>query len=63
MKRYSIIVRERGSNNNFELCQCDSNPEPIMEGARNKRRLVMNGMRKIYEPLYEHVEFRENGVG
>jgi len=63
MKRYSIMVRERGSNNEIELCQCDGNPEALVKGAQSKRVLIYAdglGGRKISTNKYEHVYFREN---
>jgi hypothetical protein len=64
MKRFSIIVRERGSDRETELCQCDNNPDMLVTAAQMKRMLINedgNG-RKIYTSKYEHVYFRENSA-
>ena len=36
-KRFSIIVRELGSDREVVLAECDSNPEAIAEGLRHKK--------------------------
>jgi hypothetical protein len=46
-KRFSIWVREIGSDHDVELMQCDSNPEPIVEGLYGKRlNTTKKGSRK-----------------
>jgi hypothetical protein len=57
MKRYSIKVRQHGLDYETELCQCDSNPEAIVEGAQQKKIKWGAGGRKIYVAKYEHVYF------
>lgn len=37
MRRYSIWVREIGSDHDVELMQCDSNPEPLVQALYSKR--------------------------
>jgi hypothetical protein len=62
MKRYSIMARHEGRNNEIELCQCDSNPEAIAEAGRLKtvKRDLGIGKRPISIPMYEHVRIRRN---
>lgn len=65
MKRYSILVRERCSDNEIELCQCDGNPEALVKAAQSKRVLIYaDGMggRKVSTNKYEHVYIRENAA-
>ncbi|MBO0715931.1 MAG: hypothetical protein J2P55_01165 [Rhizobiales bacterium] len=45
--RYSIIVREYGSDHDIELMQCGSNPQAIVEGLRQKSLTIR---RSIFEP-------------
>ncbi len=61
MKRFSIRVRERGSDKESELCQVATNPEAIVDAARNKFLMIDagDGRRKVREPKYEHVYFVE----
>ena len=37
-KHFSIVVREHGDE--FELCQCDSNPEQIVKAAALQTTLI-----------------------
>jgi hypothetical protein len=60
MKRYSIMARPYGATAEVELCQCDSHPEAIVEGAQNKKIMIdAGGSRKRKVPIgrYEHVYF------
>ena len=57
MKRYSIRARMTGQNAEVELCQCDTHPEAIVEGAKNKTIKMDNGNRKVPVSKYEHVYF------
>lgn len=45
--RYSIIVREHGSDHNVELMQVGSNPQAIVDGLRKKTLKIS---RSIFEP-------------
>jgi hypothetical protein len=47
MKRYSIIVREDGSDHEVELCQVGCNPEKIAE-AVGKKMLRTSSMGRSY---------------
>jgi len=59
-KRYSIMVREYQSDELVELCECDSNPESVVEGVRSKTLLIAGNdytkSRRIRVPKYEHIE-------
>ena len=56
-KRFSIWVREYGSDHDVELMEVDSNPEPIVKGLREK---TLNfGGRK--HPKYSWVRVVNNG--
>lgn len=48
MKRYSIIGRQVGAEIETEICQCDGNPEPLVEALKKK---TTSGRRhlQIYE--------------
>ena len=50
MKRYSIMGRQVGANFETEVCQCDSNPEPIVKALQVK---TTTGRRHL--PIYELV--------
>ncbi|MET3308080.1 hypothetical protein ABIE86_004645 [Bradyrhizobium diazoefficiens] len=39
-KRYSIWVREIGSDHDVELMQCDSNPQALVDGLYAKHLTV-----------------------
>jgi adenylate cyclase class IV len=43
MKRYSIMVIEYGSDREIELCQTDTNPQMVVEGAKEKTLMVYKG--------------------
>jgi hypothetical protein len=42
MRRFSIMVREFGSKHEAELCQVDSNPNPIAHALEQKREHGVN---------------------
>jgi len=42
-KRYSIWVREYGSDHDVELCQVESNPKPTMSALYAKRLKLGSG--------------------
>jgi hypothetical protein len=65
MKRYSIMARENQQGaRDLELCQCDSNPEALVEAARAKRMRFDDGRgRKIQVPKYAHVFTVDHGKG
>lgn len=50
MKRFSIVGRQVGAQIETEVCQCDQNPEAIVEALKNK---VTPGCRHL--PVYELV--------
>lgn len=65
MRRYSIIVREYGSDRDVELMQVDSNPSEIVKGLREKSLTIRHsifqaGPRKSKIPKYTMIEVRDN---
>ena len=52
MKRYSIMCRENGAKCEFELCQCDSSPEEVVEAAKRKPHPMYGKKVKFYEHVY-----------
>jgi hypothetical protein len=60
-KRYSILVREDGSDREIELCQVDSNPKKVAEAA-GMRRLRKSSMgRRYYTQKYNWIRIVDNG--
>lgn len=60
MARYSIWVREYGSDHDTELMQVDSNPEAITRGLAEKyltvkRSLFQPGARKVKVRKYSFI--------
>jgi hypothetical protein len=58
--RYSIVVREHGSNHDVELMQVNSNPDAIVAGLRAKtlrisRSIFEPGKRVVKIPKYSYV--------
>ena len=64
--RYSIMVKEYGSDHYVELATCSSNPEAIADGARAKTLTIRSS---IFEPgkrvkkvaKYDHVMVVDHG--
>jgi hypothetical protein len=56
-KRYSIWVRERGSDHDVELCTMESNPTPTVQ-ALHAKQLKLGGGKKV--PKYDWVRVVEN---
>jgi hypothetical protein len=61
MMRYSIMVREYGSDHDVELMRVDSNPQAIVEGLRNKtltikRSIFEAGKRQVKIPKYTFIQ-------
>jgi len=54
--RFSIWVREHGSDHDVELCCVDSNPEPIKAALYAKR--IKKGKKKIAQ--YDYIRVVEN---
>jgi hypothetical protein len=59
--RYSIMVREYGSDHDVELMRVDSNPQAIVEGLRNKtltikRSIFEAGKRQVKIPKYSFIQ-------
>jgi hypothetical protein len=52
-RRFSIMVREFGADHEVELCQCDTNPNPIAYALEQKRNL--------YGKEYSSVRIVDNG--
>jgi hypothetical protein len=66
-KRYSIVVREYGSDHNVELMQVDSNPQAVVAGLHKKtltiRKSILDpGKRATKIPKYTFVGIVENDV-
>jgi hypothetical protein len=60
MARYSIFVREYGSDHDVELMQVNSNPSAVAEGLRAKtltikRSIFQAGKRQSKIPKYTFV--------
>lgn len=67
MKRYSIIVREYGSDRDVELMQVESNPSEIVKGLREKSLTIKHsifqaGKRSSKIPKYTLIQVRDNGA-
>ena len=64
MRRYSIMVVERDSDREIELCQVDSDPQAIAQAALGKKLMVASraGNRRISIPKYLSVRVQENLV-
>lgn len=61
MKRYSIMAAPFGWGKEIELCQCDSNPQAIVEAAREKRIRVHGGDRYRMVAKYESLRIVDRG--
>jgi hypothetical protein len=64
--RYSIIVREHGSDHDVELMQVNSNPDAIVAGLRAKsltlkRTVFEAGKRHVKIPKYSYVRVVDHG--
>lgn len=64
-KRFSIWVREVGSDHDVELMQVDSNPEPLVKKLREmtlttQKSIFESGKRKTKVPKYSWVRIVEN---
>jgi hypothetical protein len=64
-KRWSIWVREVGSDHDVELMQLDGDPMPIVTGLRAKtltvkKSIFESGRRKSTIPKYSWVRIVEN---
>jgi hypothetical protein len=55
MKHYSIMVREGQSQEDTELCQCDTNPEDIVAAAKKIKLSAKVRIRR-----YARVYVRDN---
>lgn len=66
MKRFSVMARPHACDYEVEIAQCDSNPEAIADGARQKRINVPNPdpliKRPVVIPAYEHVHWIDRGA-
>jgi hypothetical protein len=62
--RYSIIVREYGSNHDVDLIQVGANPQAIVEGLRQKTLNVkLKGRRKATQiPRYPFIQIVDRGA-
>jgi hypothetical protein len=56
MKRYSIVGRRYGERGENEICQCDSNPMPLVHAAAGQKIFIgLVGKRKSFVNKYEGV--------
>jgi hypothetical protein len=65
--RYSIWVREHGSDHNVLLMEVNGNPEAIVAGLHKKmlttsRSIFEPGKRKVKIPKYSFVQVVDNGA-
>jgi hypothetical protein len=63
--RYSIMVREHGSDHDVELMQVNSNPEAIVAGLRLKTLTIKHsifqvGARQSKIPKYSFIRVIDN---
>lgn len=64
--RYSIMVREHGSDHDVELMQVNSNPQAIVDGLREKKLTIRRsifepGKRVVKTPKYTSIRVVDNG--
>jgi hypothetical protein len=67
-RRYSIMVREYGSDHNVELLQVDTNPQPIVDGLHKKTLTIRHsifekGKRTTKVPKYSFIQVVDNAKG
>jgi hypothetical protein len=55
MKRYSIMVRETGSDHEVELCQVDRNPKDVADAVAKKMLRQRNGDRQFCVQKYDWI--------
>ena len=60
VKRYSILVRERGSGREIELCQVDTNPEKVSEAAGMKLLRISSSGRQYRIKRYDWIRIVDN---
>ena len=60
-KRYSILVREKGSDREIELCQVDTNPEKVAEAAGMKLLRISSSGRQYRIKRYDWIRIVDNG--
>jgi len=59
-KRYSILVREKGSDREIELCRVDTNPAKVAEAAGMKLLRISNSGRQYRIKRYDRVRIVDN---
>jgi hypothetical protein len=66
-KRYSIMVREHGSDHDVELMQVESNPQAIVAGLHEKtltaKSSMFRGGRTAKIPKYTFIQIIDNAKG
>ncbi|WP_445215486.1 hypothetical protein ACKWRH_23695 [Bradyrhizobium sp. Pa8] len=67
-KRWSIWVREYGSNHDVELMQLDGDPAPVVKGLHAKsitikKSIFEPGRRRSKIPRYTFVRVVDNSAG
>ena len=62
MRRYSILGRRYGTAKLCEIGQCDTNPQAIVDAAKQQHVLlaISSSGRKRRARKYEHVHFIDN---
>jgi hypothetical protein len=60
-KRYSILVRENGSNREIELCEVDSNPKKVAEAVAMKLLRMSSSGRQYRIKRYDWIRIVDNG--
>jgi hypothetical protein len=60
MARYSIWVREHGSDHDVELCAVDSNPK-VLVSALYAKRLKLGKGKEISR--YDYIRIEDHGEG
>ena len=62
MRHYSILGRRYCTAKQCEICQCDTNPQAIVDAAKQQHVLlaVSSSGRKRRARKYQHVHFIDN---
>ena len=62
MRRYSILGRRYGTAKQCEICQCDTNPQAIVDAAKQQHVVlaISSSGHKRWSRKYEHVHFIDN---
>jgi hypothetical protein len=63
MARYSIIIREHGHDHESVLAQVDTNPQAVVEAAKQRTSRMAVGNRRFTVARYDHVYAVDNVTG